>query len=114
MSFIEVAQVTQVPPGIMKSFSAGDRQILVANYDARFYAIDNKCPHAGGSLSEGKLEGKIVTCPIHGSKFDVTTGRGMLGPKIGFIRLKPRDALAYEIRVEGNSLKIDFERPVSK
>jgi len=109
MSFIEVAQVSQVPPGVMKSFPAGDKQLLIANYDGKYYAIDNKCPHAGGNLSDGKLEGKIITCPNHGSKYDVTTGKCILGPKIGFIKLKAKDALGYEIKVDGNSIKVEIQ-----
>lgn len=111
---IEVAQVSQMPPGVMKSFPAGDKRILIINYDGKYYAIDNKCPHAGGNLSEGKLEGKIVTCPNHGSKFDITTGSCVLGPKIGFIRLKVRDALVYEIDVEGNSIKVEIQGLMSR
>jgi len=108
MNFIEVAQVNQVALGAMQSFPARDKQILIANYDGKYYAIDNKCPHEGTNLSDGKLEGKIVTCPHHGSKFDVTTGSCISGPKIGFLRLKAKNALHYEVKVDGNSIKVDI------
>ena len=42
-----------------------------------FYAIDNLCPHEGGPLGDGELDGAIVTCPWHGWQFDVTTGKNM-------------------------------------
>jgi len=109
MGYIEVAQVSQVPPGGMKSLPAGDREVLIASYEGMYYALGNKCPHAGGDLSAGKLEGKIVTCPKHGSKYEVTTGRCVLGPKTGFLRLKARNTQVYEIKVDGNSLKIDIQ-----
>ena len=106
MGLIELAQVEQLPAGVMKSFPVGGKQILVTNFEGRYYAVDNKCPHAGGKLSEGTLEGKFVTCPNHGSKYDVTTGKCVLGPKIGFIRMKAKDTRVYEIQVDGNSLKV--------
>jgi nitrite reductase/ring-hydroxylating ferredoxin subunit len=106
MSFTDVAQVNEIPTGTMKSYSAGGKQILVANIDGKLYAIDNVCTHAGGELSKGKLEGKVVTCPRHGSKFDVTTGKCIAGPKVGFLRLKTKDETAYEVEVEENKIKI--------
>jgi 3-phenylpropionate/trans-cinnamate dioxygenase ferredoxin subunit len=107
MSFIEVAQVNEVPTGTMKSYSAGGKQILIANIDGKLYAINDVCTHAGGDLSKGKLEGKIVTCPRHGSKFDVTTGKCISGPKIVFLRFKAKDETAYEVKVEENRIKIN-------
>ena len=62
MSFVEVSKVNQIAKGTMKSFAVGNKQILVANVDGKFYAIKNTCTHRGGNLSMGKLEGKIVTC----------------------------------------------------
>ena len=107
MSFTEVAQVNEVPTGTMKSYSVGGKQILAANIDGKLYAINSVCTHAGGDLSKGKLEGKIVTCPRHGSKFDVTTGKSISGPKIGFLRLKTKDETAYEVKVEENKIKLN-------
>jgi len=107
MSLIEVAQVNEVPTGTMKSYSAGGKQILIANIDGKLYAIGSVCTHAGGDLSKGKLEGKIVTCPRHGSRFDVTTGKCISGPKIGFLRLKTKDETVYEVKVEENRIKIN-------
>jgi nitrite reductase/ring-hydroxylating ferredoxin subunit len=107
MGFVEVAQVNEVPTGTMKSYSAGGKQILIANIDGKLHAIDNICTHAGGELSKGKLEGKIVTCPKHSSKFDVTTGKCVSGPKIGFLRLKAKDETVYEVKAEENRIKIN-------
>ena len=108
MSYIEVGLISQVPPGTMKSFSAGGKQVCVSNIDGKLYAINNVCTHAGGDLSKGKLEGKIVTCPNHGSKFDVTTGKCIAGPKIGFLKFKAKDETVYEVRVEENRIKINI------
>jgi nitrite reductase/ring-hydroxylating ferredoxin subunit len=48
--------------------------VAVFNVAGKIFAMADSCPHAGGSLGMGKLDGSIVTCPWHGMKFDVTTG----------------------------------------
>lgn len=48
--------------------------MAIFNVDGNIFAIAGTCPHAGGALGMGKLDGKIVICPVHGMKFDVTTG----------------------------------------
>jgi len=50
------------------------RTIAVFNVDDTLYAIDDSCPHAGGSLLTGKLDGRMLQCPAHGLKFDLATG----------------------------------------
>ena len=108
MSVVEIAQIDQVPAGSMKSFVVNGKEILLVNYEGNYYAISNKCTHAEGDLSKGKLEGKIVTCPVHGSKFDVTTGISIAGPKMGFLRIKTKNKPNYEVKVEGKSIKINI------
>ena len=54
--------------------------IVVMRVDGRLHAIRDECPHAGASLADGTLEGPIITCPRHGSQFDVTTGARERGP----------------------------------
>lgn len=54
--------------------------IVVIRLGARLHAIRDECPHAGASLADGALEGSIITCPRHGSQFDVTTGARERGP----------------------------------
>jgi nitrite reductase/ring-hydroxylating ferredoxin subunit len=53
--------------------------ILLSNVDGKIYATQNDCGHQRASLARGTLEGNIVTCPLHGAKFEVTTGRNVGG-----------------------------------
>jgi 3-phenylpropionate/trans-cinnamate dioxygenase ferredoxin subunit len=53
------------------------------------------------------LEGNVVTCPRHGSQFDVTNGKNLRGPKIGLVRLHTGDVKAYEVKVEGDVIKVN-------
>ena len=54
--------------------------LAVYHVGTDFFACADRCPHAGGTLSEGELERGVVTCPRHGSQFDVTTGERLRGP----------------------------------
>jgi nitrite reductase/ring-hydroxylating ferredoxin subunit len=108
MSFVEVTSVSDIPEGQMKSFTVGDSEILVVNYQGKFFAIRGKCTHMGGDLSKGKLDGKLVTCPRHKSVFDVTTGECISGPKMPLIKPKIKDETVYEVKVEGNSIKVNI------
>ena len=72
--FVEVAGLEQIRPGTGSRFIIEDKEMAIFNVDGTICAISDTCPHAGGSLGMGKLDGKIVTCPVHGMKFDVTTG----------------------------------------
>jgi 3-phenylpropionate/trans-cinnamate dioxygenase ferredoxin subunit len=71
---IEVAGLEQVRTGAGSRFVVADKEMAIFHVDGKICAIADTCPHAGGSLGMGKLNGTIVTCPVHGMKFDVTTG----------------------------------------
>ena len=106
MEYSEVGKIGEVTEGTMKAYKIQDNNILVANYNGSYYAIGGKCTHMGGDLSKGKLEGKIVTCPRHGSKFDITTGESISGPKIGFLKLKTKKEPSYEVKIEDGKIKV--------
>jgi 3-phenylpropionate/trans-cinnamate dioxygenase ferredoxin component len=108
MSFIQVAMIEQVPPGNMKAYTVGDKGILITNYDGKYYAMHQKCTHMGGDLSKGKLEGKIVTCPRHGARFDITTGECISGPKLGPFKPKIKNEDIYAVKIEGNNILVDI------
>ena len=73
--FQTVTKTSDVPPGQMKVVNLGGEEIAIANVDGIYFAFGNFCPHEGGPLGEGELEGTAVTCPWHFTVFDVTTRR---------------------------------------
>ena len=96
--FVRVGSTGDVPEGKMKKVIVGGAQVLVANVKGKFYAIGNVCTHFGGQLDQGVLNGQEVQCPLHGSRFDVTTGQVKRGPAA-------RPEPIYEVKVEtGNIL----------
>src|SRR5262245_34014220 len=69
-------RISDVPPGTARLVSG----VAVYNVAGTFYSTQNECTHARGPLCEGKLDGSTVTCPWHGSQFDVSTGAVVTGP----------------------------------
>jgi 3-phenylpropionate/trans-cinnamate dioxygenase ferredoxin component len=106
MNYVTVARVSDIAEGTMKAFVAGGVHVLIVNYQGKFYAIGGRCTHMGGDLSRGKLEGKTVVCPRHHSRFDVTSGVSINGPQIGPLKLKTKDEPAYQVIIEGDSVKV--------
>jgi len=88
--FIEAGQLDKVPPGTGTTVTIAGKDIALFNINGTVYATNDQCLHAGGSLGFGRLEGKIVTCRLHGWKFDVTTGNMPLVPgmKLGCYPVK--------------------------
>ncbi|HXG59872.1 MAG TPA: regulatory iron-sulfur-containing complex subunit RicT [Planctomycetota bacterium] len=75
--WIYAAKASEVPPGSGRTVDLGGLRVALFNVDGRFHALADECPHQGGPLGEGRLEGGAVTCPWHQWKFDVATGRGL-------------------------------------
>jgi nitrite reductase/ring-hydroxylating ferredoxin subunit len=88
----DVCAAEELMPGDMKCVFLGDRRVLLANVDGKVYATGDVCSHALAFLSEGFLEGTVVECPLHGARFDVTTGRVLSPPA-------DRDIKTYEVTV---------------
>lgn len=64
----------------MKQFYVQETEILIVNLNNQIYGLDGRCTHAGAPLAEGTLDGEILTCPWHGSQFNVTNGSIVRGP----------------------------------
>jgi nitrite reductase/ring-hydroxylating ferredoxin subunit len=101
MAFTKVATVQDVPAGQAKKIKVGDKEVALFNINGTFCAIDNTCPHRGGPLSEGELNGQEVTCPWHGARFNVSTGAHLSPPA-------NRDVHAYPVQVVGDDVQIDI------
>jgi nitrite reductase/ring-hydroxylating ferredoxin subunit/uncharacterized membrane protein len=76
----DVGPVTDLSEGRMVRVQVADMPVLLVRLGGRLNAIAATCSHAGGPLEEGKLEGDVVTCPWHGSRFCVSDGRVEAGP----------------------------------
>ncbi|PWR70961.1 Rieske (2Fe-2S) protein [Methanospirillum lacunae] len=136
MSLIKVAKTGEIPPGTMKHVEINDKELCIANVGGTFYAIGDRCGHENASLARGKLEGTLVVCPMHSSKFDVKTGKKVSGPVLelaGIAKkfsgcpehvrtemsamfegiaeaqssIKTYDVPAYEVKIDGNDILVN-------
>ncbi|MFC1917608.1 Rieske (2Fe-2S) protein [Chloroflexota bacterium] len=75
MAFTQVAKTSEIPVNSTREFTVVGHEILVAHVGDAYYAANNRCPHVGAKLAGGKLEGTVITCSLHGSKFDLRNGK---------------------------------------
>jgi 3-phenylpropionate/trans-cinnamate dioxygenase ferredoxin component len=84
----------------LAAFDVSGNRIAIASVGGAFYAFGDTCTHQGCSLAEGDLEGQIVTCPCHGSQFEVTTGDVLRGPAREPVR-------SYPVSLESGALRVE-------
>lgn len=111
--FTEVSKIDDLKNGTMKSVNVAGRQILLGRVGDKYYAVDNLCTHMQGNLAQGKLEGTVVTCPLHGSQFDISNGqvmrwlKGGLISKVGKALKSPKDLTVYNVKVEDGRVLVE-------
>src|SRR6266404_2086471 len=86
--------------GEMRVLDIDGTKVSIAAAGGSLYAFDDVCTHMGCSLGEGKLEGTTVTCPCHGSQFDVTSGAVIRGPAQRPVRVR-------SVQIEGDDLLVE-------
>ena len=100
MPLRNIGPVENFPVGKGVCIEVEGKRIAVFNTTGQYYAIDDACPHAGASLSEGTLTAATVRCPLHGAGVDVRTG-ACTAPARG-------DVETYDISCDSMSLFIDL------
>ena len=97
---VRVSGGDKLAEGEMRVFDVDGTKVAVAAARGRLYAFDDACTHMGCSLGEGKLENTTVTCPCHGSQFDVTSGAVIRGPAHQPLRSR-------SVQIEGDDLIVE-------
>jgi 3-phenylpropionate/trans-cinnamate dioxygenase ferredoxin subunit len=100
--WVAVAAEDEVPPGDYKLVEVGDLELALFNVEGRLCCIEDLCTHDGGNLVEGDFEGRTVTCPRHGAKFDVCTGEALCLPAVA-------STPVHEVRVQDGRIEVAVE-----
>jgi 3-phenylpropionate/trans-cinnamate dioxygenase ferredoxin subunit len=108
MTAIKACERADVPPGTLKFVSVGGKDLVISNVNQEFYAMDNSCTHEQGNLSEGQLDGGVLTCPEHGAKFDVKSGKVLGGPD-GDSPDTISPEKTYRVTIQGEDVMVDVE-----
>jgi len=96
--FSKVGLTGDIPPGQSRIFEVNGNQVAVVNLNGNFFAFQNVCPHRGGPVGEGEIEGNEITCPWHGWRVDITTCINTSNPAA---KLKK-----YDLKVENGEIKV--------
>lgn len=113
--YTDAIGIEELQDGQMKGVELGGKKLLVARSGGQFYAASDVCPHMKARLSAGSLKGTTVTCPRHGSQFDLKDGRVVRwtdwsGMKLSLSKLfrGPRALPTYRTQIEGERLKVEL------
>jgi nitrite reductase/ring-hydroxylating ferredoxin subunit len=101
MAKVIVGKTSDIPEGKLRHVTAGGNEVLVANVAGNYYAMGDICNHAGAELHEGELNGKELTCPWHGAKWDVTTGNLLWFPA----KLNPEES--FKVSIENGTVYLE-------
>ncbi|MPW23013.1 Rieske 2Fe-2S domain-containing protein [Paraburkholderia sp. CNPSo 3157] len=97
--WVDVAAMTDFPPGSVRSVDVDGAQVAVFNLDGTCYAIEDVCTHDGGILTGGEVEDDVVVCPRHGARFCIKTGRVLAPPAY-------EDVAVFPVRVEAGIVQV--------
>jgi 3-phenylpropionate/trans-cinnamate dioxygenase ferredoxin component len=97
---IRVSAASKLGEGEMRVFDIDGTKVSVAAAGGCLYAFDDACTHMGCSLGAGELAGTTVTCPCHGSQFDVTSGAVLRGPAQQPVRSRSVEVDGQDLLVE--------------
>ena len=101
MAFKKVASLNEVPPGTLIEIIQDDNPYALCNVEGEFRALSGVCPHNGGPLGQGVLDGSTITCPWHAWEFDSATGACTFDDEVR--------VPVYKVRVEGDEILVNME-----
>ena len=90
-------KTSDIPQGKSQAIELDGRDILVCHSAEGFFAVDNLCSHAMAKLSEGRLKGNKILCPLHGAAFDIREGSALTRPAVTPLN-------SYPVKVEGDEI----------
>jgi len=118
---ISIGKVSDFPAGKAQVVQADKTAIVVNRVGDTFYAVENRCPHMGLPLGAKKVEGAVIACPFHGSKFDMRTGENLdwvtdfagaklpeWSRKLAAMGKKPQAVKTFRIFAEGETLFVEL------
>jgi 3-phenylpropionate/trans-cinnamate dioxygenase ferredoxin component len=121
VDYIELGRINDLTDGSMARVYIEGKDIVLARVDGKYYAASGRCPHMRGFLSRGKLKGTVVTCPVHGSRFDLKDGRvvrwvegsgykSLIGKFMSAMGIAAKEAKPLDVY----AVKIDGDRIMAK
>jgi 3-phenylpropionate/trans-cinnamate dioxygenase ferredoxin subunit len=98
-AFVSVARVAEIAKDSSLAIELGGQTILICHSKDRFFAVANRCSHANEALACGRVRSGWISCPVHGARFELETGRAMNPPAT-------RPIATYPLRITGEWIEI--------
>jgi 3-phenylpropionate/trans-cinnamate dioxygenase ferredoxin subunit len=113
-AYIAAGKISDFPEGTPSEVIVDGNEILLAQVGGKFYAVSNRCIHLNGKLSEGTLEGTVITCPRHASQFDIKNGSvvrwlkgsGIIASVVKTVR-QSKTLRTYPVKIEDDTVFIE-------
>ncbi len=102
--FVRVMRLAELREGRMRSCRVAERDLVVCHTTSGVHVLDNTCTHAMARMSEGRLKGERLICPMHGASFDVSDGRVLAGPATCPLT-------THSVRVVDGAIEISLNTP---
>ena len=99
--FVKICSVEDIPDNEPLAIEVDGMPIAICRVGDKLYAIEDVCPHQGASYEGGEVDGEVLTCPLHGWRTNIVTGRSLEAPAI--------EIETYEVRVENGFVYIKIE-----
>ncbi len=100
--WIRIAECRNIPLREGRAVRAGGHEIAIFNLGGRFLAVENRCPHKGGPLSDGIVSGTTVVCPLHSLKLNLETGETLKSDGV------PQCVQTFRARIEDGIVAVEF------
>jgi nitrite reductase (NADH) small subunit len=100
MALVKVGSVAKLPAGTVREASIGDDRYAICNVEGAVLALAGVCPHQGGPLGQGAINGSNLTCPWHAWEFDCRTGANDYDPEV--------KVATFPVRITGDDILIDI------
>jgi len=97
--FVPVCKIDEIAVDDRLLFEIDEQPIVIFNVNGELFAIGEKCSHRHGPLGEGELDGFVVTCPWHGARFDIRTGKALSLPAV-------KNVDSYPVRISDGMIEI--------
>jgi 3-phenylpropionate/trans-cinnamate dioxygenase ferredoxin subunit len=113
---VEVSVKSELKDGVLTRVVVKGRELLVVNVGGNIYCADARCPHLSGDLTKGTLQGTVLTCPVHHSKFDLKDGSVVqwtdwsgVAASVSKLFKSPRALKTYPVKADGDKVLVSIE-----
>jgi nitrite reductase/ring-hydroxylating ferredoxin subunit len=100
MAFVKVGSLTALPPGSVMEAEVGENTYAICNLGGELHAYDGVCPHSGGPLGQGNLDGDRLICPWHAWEYDCRTGVNDYDENVRLAK--------FAVKTDGDDVLIDI------